>query len=103
MLLTIVVPVFNEQRTLRECLRRVAAAPFDKEILVVDDASTDGSSAVVQEMSARNPDIRLLTHPVNRGKGAALRTGIAEAAGDFVIIQDADLEYDPATTRASAP
>jgi glycosyltransferase involved in cell wall biosynthesis len=96
MLLTVVVPVFNEHRTLRECLRRVVAAPFDKEILVVDDASTDRSPAIVREMAASYPGIRLLAHPVNRGKGAALRTGIAEAAGDIVIIQDADLEYDPA-------
>jgi glycosyltransferase involved in cell wall biosynthesis len=95
-LLTVVVPVFNEQRTVGECLRRVVSAPFDKEILVVDDASTDASAAIVRELSRQHPEIRLLTHAVNRGKGAALRTGIAAAAGDILIIQDADLEYDPA-------
>ena len=96
MKLSIVVPVYNERATIAEVLRRARAAPFEKEVLVVDDGSTDGTGEILREAAARNGDIRLLRHERNRGKGAALRTGFAAATGDIVLVQDADLEYDPA-------
>lgn len=97
MKLSIVVPVLNEEATLRSILERVNAVelPLDKEIIVVDDGSTDGTPAIASEMAARLP-IRVVSHPRNRGKGAAVRTGLEHITGDFVLIQDADLEYDPA-------
>jgi len=100
-LLSVVIPAYNEQATIGEILRRVRATPHDKEILVVDDASTDRTAVVVEEAIARaaregRPDeVRLLRHERNRGKGAALRTAQAHVRGRFTIIQDADLEYDP--------
>ncbi|HEX2675715.1 MAG TPA: glycosyltransferase family 2 protein, partial [Polyangiales bacterium] len=93
--LSIVIPAFNEQATLEEIVRRVEAVPVDKEIIVVDDCSTDGTYAVAQTMQTAGR-IRLLKHERNQGKGAALRTGFTHAQGDMVIVQDADLEYDPA-------
>jgi glycosyltransferase involved in cell wall biosynthesis len=96
MLLSIVIPVYNERRTIRECLTRVLASPFSKEIIIVDDASTDGTRAIVDELAAEWPHvIRVCAHDRNRGKGAALQTGFSRAEGDVVIVQDADLEYDP--------
>ena len=94
MQVSVVMPVYNEEATLREIVRRVRSAPLEKEIILVDDASTDGTSAILDEY-AGEADVRVLRHEVNRGKGAALRTGIAAATRDVVIIQDADLEYDP--------
>jgi dolichol-phosphate mannosyltransferase len=88
---SVIVPVYNETDTMRELLVRLRAAPFPKEIIVVDDCSTDGTGGVL----AGEPDIVLVRHDRNRGKGAAIRTGIARVTGDIVIIQDADLEYDP--------
>jgi glycosyltransferase involved in cell wall biosynthesis len=93
MKLSIVVPVFNEAGTLPEVLRQVRAAPFDKEILVIDDGSSDNTWEVLQ--SLQDGDLRLFRHEVNRGKGAALQTGFEHVTGDVVIVQDADLEYDP--------
>ncbi|MCU0873391.1 MAG: glycosyltransferase family 2 protein [Pirellulaceae bacterium] len=92
--LTIVVPVFNEQQTIAEILGRVRAVPVPKEIIVVDDRSADGTQAVLEQL-ADWPELRVIYKPRNEGKGAALRTGFAAATGDVVVVQDADLEYDP--------
>ncbi len=93
-LLSVLVPVYNERATLERLLARVLAVPLDKEVIAVDDGSTDGTAGLLRDLAARLP-VRALFHPSNRGKGAAIRTALAEARGDIVVIQDADLEYDP--------
>lgn len=95
MKLSVVVPVYNEIRTIEEILRRVEAVGLADEIIVVDDGSTDGTRERLQELAQRNSHIRLIFHDKNQGKGAAVRTGIQAAQGDIILIQDADLEYDP--------
>ena len=97
MKLSIVIPIYNEAATVLDLIQLVETAPLglEKELVLVDDCSRDGTREVLQRAAADHPDWRLLFHDVNRGKGAALRTGFAAATGDFVIIQDADLEYDP--------
>jgi glycosyltransferase involved in cell wall biosynthesis len=93
--LSIVIPVFNEQATIRQVLDRVLALPIATEIIVVDDASTDGTRQILAEYEAKR-NVCVIFKPCNEGKGAALRTGFRRVTGDVVVVQDADLEYDPA-------
>jgi len=95
MLLSVIMPCYNEERTIREILAQVRAVNLDKEIIVVDDHSRDATPDILREIAAADPTIRVIRQPRNRGKGEAVRTGIAAARGDIVVIQDADLEYDP--------
>ena len=92
--LSVIVPSFNEARTIVEVLERLRTLPLTQQVIVVDDCSTDGTSALVA--AAGFPEVELVRHERNQGKGAALRTGFALARGQIVVIQDADLEYDPA-------
>ena len=91
---SVVIPAYNEKQTIREIIERVLAVPYDTEIIVVDDCSTDGTWEELTKLADEGA-IRLFKHPTNKGKGAACRTGLAQITGDVVIIQDADLEYDP--------
>ncbi len=99
-LVSIIIPVFNEAATVERCVRRVLAASLpdgvSMEVVAVDDASIDGSADVLSELARTTPQLTLLRHQKNAGKGAALRTGFAAARGDIMLVQDADLEYDPA-------
>ncbi|MFN5059319.1 MAG: glycosyltransferase family 2 protein [Chloroflexota bacterium] len=95
MLLSVIMPCYNEAESLPLILAKVRAVPIAKEIIVVDDCSSDNTPAVLAAELLNDPHMRVVRHDRNRGKGAAVRTGIAQASGDIVIIQDADLEYDP--------
>ena len=95
MKLSIVIPVYNEKDTLEEIFRLVQLTPYDKEIIAVDDASTDGSREILGRLAQEYENVKAFYHERNQGKGAALRTGFAQVAGEVVIIQDADLEYRP--------
>jgi len=95
LILSVVIPVYNEHLTIRAILNRVRAVPINKQIIVVDDCSTDGTREILRQMVEREPDLTAVFHEVNQGKGAALRTGFRHATGDVVIVQDADLEYEP--------
>ncbi|MBR0671746.1 glycosyltransferase [Roseomonas soli] len=101
--LSIIVPCFDEERTLQSCIERVLELKHEDdlslEIIIVDDCSRDRSLAIARELEARHPEIRVLQHVRNQGKGAALRTGFREATGEFVAVQDADLEYNPLELR----
>lgn len=96
LVLSVVIPCYNEKKTIHEILRRVRQVPIPKQIIIVDDCSKDGTREILREMDGKSDDLKIVFHQINQGKGAALRTGFQHAAGDIVIIQDADLEYDPA-------
>ena len=95
MKVSVIMPVYNERNTLRAVIDRVLAVPQEVELICVDDGSRDGSREILAELQSQHSNLRVLLQPKNMGKGAALRRGIQEATGDFVLIQDADLEYDP--------
>lgn len=95
MILSVIIPCYNEEQTIREIINQVQAVQLDKEVIVVDDHSRDGTRQILRELAAADPTIHLIYQPSNQGKGAAIRTGLDAARGDIVIIQDADLEYDP--------
>lgn len=95
MRLSIVIPIYNEKATVAAILDAVQRVPIDKELVVVNDCSTDGTAEVLNEIAPTHPNLKLIHHDQNQGKGAALRTGFAAATGDLVVVQDADLEYDP--------
>jgi glycosyltransferase involved in cell wall biosynthesis len=96
MVLSVIIPVFNEAATIEEIVRRVGAVPLAKEIIVVDDHSQDGTREKLATLSGRCDNLKVVRHERNRGKGCAIRTGLGHVTGDMVIIQDADLEYNPA-------
>jgi glycosyltransferase involved in cell wall biosynthesis len=95
--LSVILPVYNERATLMTLLDRVRAVPVEKEILIVDDGSTDGTRDILQtQVEGKFPDVRVIYQPENRGKGAAIRAAIPHLSSDYCIIQDGDMEYDPA-------
>lgn len=94
MKLSVVMPVYNEKKTVEEVMRRILGLAMEKELVIVDDASTDGTREILARYE-NTPYVRIFYHEKNQGKGAALQTGFRGATGDFVVIQDADLEYDP--------
>lgn len=92
-LLSVIVPVYNEAKTIRQILEKVNSVDIDKEIIVVDDGSTDGTNQILRDIKYDN--LKIIYHSTNRGKGAAFLTGLSNATGEFIIVQDADLEYNP--------
>lgn len=94
--LSVVIPVYNEESTLRDVVTRVLAVPYLLEVIIVDDCSTDRSADLARQLAEKDPRVRVISHPRNAGKTASLKTGFALTSGEIVIVQDADLEYDPA-------
>ena len=92
-LLSVIVPAYNEAKTIRQILEKINSVPIDKEIIVVDDGSCDGTEKILRDIKYNN--LKIIHHSSNRGKGAAFLTGLSHAQGEYIIIQDADLEYDP--------
>lgn len=105
MKLSILIPVYNERTMVERSLSRVLEAPLpenmERELIIVDDCSTDGTWKILERLASEHPEIRLFRHERNMGKGAAVRTAVSHATGDFCLVQDADLEYDPFSTRSS--
>lgn len=95
MLLSVIIPCYNEEQTIRAVVHQVQSVDLDKEIIIVDDHSTDSTPVILCEIAALNPNIRIIYQSTNCGKGAAIRAGLAVAQGEITIVQDADLEYDP--------
>ncbi len=93
MKISVIIPVYNEEKTLLEILKKVQKVPLNKEVIIIDDGSTDKTREILMKIKEKN--VKILFHPKNVGKGGAIRTGIKEAKGDIIIIQDADLEYEP--------
>ncbi len=93
MKISVVIPVYNEKSTIAELITRVKNVPLEKEIIIIDDYSSDGTREVLKTLSESS--VKIIFHEINQGKGAALRTGFSHVKGDVVIIQDADLEYNP--------
>jgi dolichol-phosphate mannosyltransferase len=95
MKLSIIIPVYNEGKTIKDVLSKVLKQTLAQEVIVVDDGSNDKTVNLLEKIKSQNPKVKIMIHPKNLGKGAAVRTGISKATGDYVLIQDADLEYDP--------
>lgn len=98
MKLSIIIPVFNEKKTIEEILRQLKAlkmAKVSQEIIIIDDKSTDGTKEILKKIKKKQPQLKIIFHTQNQGKGASVRTGFHQASGDWLLIQDADLEYDP--------
>jgi glycosyltransferase involved in cell wall biosynthesis len=93
MRLSVIIPVYNEVKTLRQIYDRVQSTPYEKEIIIIDDGSTDGTRELLKELETQN--VKIILHEKNMGKGAAIRSGFEHATGDILLIQDADMEYDP--------